>query len=217
MTSGISHRKKEIRNILQKRDFSELEKWAINTRNPLRTITSLLFDTDPLTCWRAIEALGKITALESKNNLENIRILIRRFFWMLNDESGNFCQYAPEAVGEILVNIPKLIKQYGDMLSPFLVEEPFEKGTRLAIARVAKIDKTCFTSPTIKQLIQSLENPDPDIRGTSIVALKALNAEEADDKIKALADDNAEIELYDFHSGELKRVTVGMLAQGSVN
>jgi HEAT repeat protein len=213
LSTGMRARKQDVIDILAKRDFDQLKLWAKQTRNPLRIMNSLLFESDPLICYRALEGLGIIAALKAEGNLENLRKLIRRFFWMMNDESGNIGWYAAEAIGEILRNVPELIAEYGHMLPQFLVEEPFEKGARIAIARVAEIDKSCFDIPVIKKLIQTLDDPDPYIRSTSIIALKALGAEEAREHINALADDKAVISLYDFKTGELSSITIEMLAK----
>jgi len=212
LSGGMRSRKEAIIKILLARDFTELKLWAQQTRNPLRVMNSLLFDNNPLICYRALEGLGIIAALEAKDNLEGLRKLIRSFFWMMNDESGNVGWYAPEAIGEILRNVPELIAEYGHMLPPFLIEEPFEKGTRIAIARVAEIDKACFDKPVIKKLIQTLNDPAPNIRGTSIIALKALGAEEAREQVRALADDNAIFNSYNFVTGEIDQITIGKLA-----
>ncbi len=217
VTTGIGRQKAAVRDLLQKRDTGGLETWTKKARNPLRVLSSFLYDDDSLLRWRAIEALGKTAAIEAKTDLESVRRLLRRFFWMMNDESGNFCRYAPEAIGEILRNVPGLISEYGSLLSPFLVEEPFESGTRTAIARVAEIDGSCFNPPTIKKLIQTLDDPNPDIRGSSIIALRALGVNEAKDRLEASTDDDGQIELFDFESGELILVTVGELARDSIS
>jgi HEAT repeat protein len=211
--SQTTARKKALRIILENRDFDELIRWADKSRNSMRTLTSFLFDADPLICMRAVEALGRVAALHAEKDLEHIRKLVRRFFWMMNDESGNVGWYAPEAIGDILRNIPRLIQEYAPMLPSFLIEEPFEKGTRIAIARIAEIDKSPFNVPTRKKLIQTLKDPDPYIRATSIIALKALGIEDAGGRIRALADDNSPVELYDFTTGHLEVVTIAKLAR----
>jgi hypothetical protein len=211
--SKTGSRKEVLRDILDKRDFDELLRWAKTTVNPIRTLTSFQFDSDPLICMRAVEALGVAVTIYADNELERLRKMIRRLFWMMNDESGNVGWYAAEAIGETLRNVPSLIREYAHMLPPFLVEEPFEKGTRIAIARVAEIDRSPFTIPTSKKLIQTLDDPDPYIRGTSIIALKALAVNDAVDKIKSLSDDNTEIELYDFDSGKMNKISIAELAR----
>lgn len=118
---------------------------------------------------------------------------------------------APQALGEILRNVPQLIDEYAPMLPPFLIEEPFEAGTRIAISRIAEIRKDVFPQPTIKKLVQTLNDPDPAIRGTSIIALKALEAAFPEDKLKKLLDDKTSIEIYDFTAGSMAQVTIAQL------
>ena len=209
--SNTRSRKDEVRDILVKRDFVKLLEWAKKTRNPIRTLTSFQFDPEPLICMRSVEALGRVATLYN-DDLEVLRKMVRRLFWMMNDESGNVGWYAAEAIGETLRNVPMLIAEYAGMLPSFLIEEPFEKGTRIAIARIAEIDKSQFNIPTCKKLISSLSDPSPEIRGSSIIALKALCVSEAEEHIAALVDDNTEITLYDFDTGEMKSVTIGNLA-----
>ncbi len=210
--SGMSARKQQVLDILQKRDFNELMMWAKSTRNPIRVLTSFQFDTDPLICMRAVEGLGVISVLY-KDKLDTLRKTVRGFFWNMNDESGNVGWYSAEAIGEVLRNVPELIPEYADMLPSFLIEEPFEKGTRIAIARIAEIDKSKFSVPTCKKLIQSLNDPNADIRGSSITALKALCMDEAREHVTKLSDDTAEIELYDFKSGKLQSIKISELAE----
>jgi HEAT repeat protein len=212
LVSGIVGKKLQIRQILYARDTIQLKNFAQNNRNPLRILTSLLFDNDPLTRWRAIEAIGIVSAIIAGDDLESVRRQVRRFFWMMNDESGNFCRYAPEAIGEMLANVPVLIPEYAQMLSAFLVEEPFERGARIAIARVAEIDRNAFGKPTMKKLAQTLNDPEPYIRGSSILALKAAGVYEAIERVKPLLADKNEIEIYDFNTGDLKRVPISEIA-----
>jgi HEAT repeat protein len=212
MPSAISRRKAAIRNSLAKNNLADIQNWSSADRNPLRALTSLLFDPEALIRWRAVQAIGRISGLIAKNDAAGPQRLIRRLFWMMNDESGNFCAHAPETIGEILYNIPPLITEYAPLLPAFLIEEPFEKGTRIAIARIAEINKSCFNKPVTKKLVQTLKDPDPEIRGASIIALRALGAAEAYQHVKRLADDMVEIEIYDFNIGELIRSTISQLA-----
>lgn len=212
-TSGrFNDRKQELEEILQGRDFEALLIWARKHRNPIRSLISFQFNPDPLLCMRAVEALGKVAVLYDPDDLEILRKTIGRFFWMMNDESGNVGWYSAESIGEVLHNVPALIPEYAHMLPSFLIEEPFEKGTRLAIARVAQVDKSPFDIPTVKKLVQSLEDLKPDIRGSSLIALKALQTENIEERVKMLRDDDSEIQLYNFATGNLDKVTIAELA-----
>jgi len=212
-TSPAARGKKAIKELLIADDRSAIRPWLIEARNPARLLTSYLFDDELLVRWRAAEALGLVAAHMAGSNNESVRRLLRRFFWMLNDESGNFCSMAPLAIGEILRNVSILIEEFAQLLPPFLVEEPFEAGTRLAISRIAEVRRDVFSGPTVKKLVQTLRDPDPAIRGTSLKALKALGVAIPSDKLKKLMGDDAVVEIYDFATGSMRLTTVAHLAE----
>ncbi|GAF78176.1 unnamed protein product, partial [marine sediment metagenome] len=123
-------------------------------------------------------------------------------------ESGGICWYAPEAIGEILVNIPKLRDQFVTVLCSFIKEEPFERGVHRALSRMARFaPDTLADMPS--NLIESLDDPDPVIRGHACEILGLLRAGMAEDKLESLKDDKTEYKCYDFGTRELVRISVG--------
>ncbi len=171
-----------------------------------------MYDNDRLICRRAVEALGIAAGLEAERSLKNARRLIRRLLWTMNDESGSICWYAPEAIGEVLINVPSLIDEYGPLLLAFLQEEPFERGTHWAVARVASLRPDIYEDD-VNRLVRSLDNPDPDIRGYTLIALKLINAQSAAGKAEHLKADTANVSIYDFDVGMIREVSVASLAE----
>ena len=162
---------------------------------------------------RAVRLIGMAAGNQAVKDLEPVRRLIRRFFWMMNDESGNVGWKAPETIGEILHDVPQLIAEYSRLLSSFLDQEPFRTGVRIAVSRIASIDKSFFDEVTERKLTESLEDDNPDVRGTSIIALKALDVNIAESIKMKLASDQAEMKYFDFERGEMTMTTVGELAK----
>jgi len=142
--SGNRRNGYELRELLEKKSYKELLNWAVQNRNPLRPLSSLLFDEDSLIRFRAIEVLGKVAAIEYKKDPERVRRQIGRFLWLMNDESGGICWNAPQAIGEILYNVPDLIPEYGPILTSYFDEEPFEVGSRWGVARAALKNSDTF-------------------------------------------------------------------------
>jgi len=203
-------RKESVRALLLARDREEITAWARRERNPFRPVTSLLFDSDEQIRWRAIEALGWIAEQEYAKDPERVRRFIRRILWLMNDESGGICWNGPEVIGEVVRNVPPLVSEYGQLLPSFFAEEPFEAGSRWAVARVAQADKAIFLSSG-DALLTSLDHPDSDIRGYSLLALNALDypiSQEYKDKLKG---DSSVLSIYDFHSGRLLRKQIAEL------
>jgi hypothetical protein len=161
-----------------------------------------LFAANELVRWRAIEAIGWIAGQEHVKEPERVRRFIRRILWLMNDESGGICWNGPEVIGEVLFNVPQLGQEYGQLLPGFFAEEPFEVGSRWAVARVALVDKAIFL-PNVDALVASLDHSNSDIRGFSLIALNALNhpiSTEYKDRLKA---DHSVLSIYDFKSGQL--------------
>ena len=215
-TQKHRHRKQVVRTLLAERDMEAIEDWIVNERSPLRPLSSLLFDNEELIRWRAIEALGKAAAHEWRRDPERVRRQIRSFFWLMNDESGGICWNAPEAIAEILYNIPELIDEYGLQLPSFFVEEPFEYGSRWAVARLSKKDNSSFVSAA-SDLATSLKEGDGAIRGMSLLALTAMGSAAARTEAASLTEDDHPVTIYNFDTGNFDMSTVGELARNYLN
>jgi hypothetical protein len=207
--------KQEIRRLLEEKNKEKLLGWAESDRSAVRTLTSLLFDAEPTISYRAAEALGWVSALEFQKRPEKVRQLLRRLFWMMNDESGNVGWRAPEAIGEILFNNPPLITEYAPVLGSYLNEEPFEKGVRIAISRTAEVDGDALRN-LAGVLAGSLDSGDANIRGLSIMALTVIGDTSAESKIKALSDDNDSFSFYDFKAGQFAALKVSEAVQAYI-
>ncbi len=211
--SAVNRRKDDIIRYLRERDFNSLLQWAQSQRTSIRTISSLLFDSDPLVRWRAIEGIGLIAGLKAQHDTESVRRLIRRLLWLMSDESGGICWYAPEAIGEILVNVPQMRAEFIHVLVSFADEEPFEAGVRWAIYRLAPVVKTNSEQYQVlkeqtDRIKATLSHDNPRIRGTSVLALRALGVKIIPGKIKSSSDTDDTFPFYDYDSGKLRDIKV---------
>ncbi len=206
--SGHKSKKEILKEILADRDPERLIQWSRKERNPLRILTSMLFEEDRLIVWRSIEAIGIVAPEIAKKDIEKIRRQIQRYFWMMNDESGALCWYGPEAIGEILANIDRFLEDFAVILSSFLVEEPFEAGSRWAMARL--VTKRELPPKVMEhyrlfepKIIESLKDPDPRIRGNALILIKALKLQIPGNIYRKLREDDESFDYYDFETGEL--------------
>jgi hypothetical protein len=194
------------------RDLRAITDWARRDGRTTQMLVALLYEQDELLRWRAVEAIGRVAAVIAEADPEPIRDLLRRLLWSMNDESGTLGWHSPEAIGEILVNVPPLIDEFGTLLPAFLWEEPFERGTHWAVARVARLRPDIYAD-RIDELMPSLEASDPYIRGCAVVALGLLGAEPTVATATALRNDRAAVRLYDFESGQMREVSVAKLVK----
>lgn len=206
-------RKATLREILVSRDHAALLAWGKSERHATRTVFSALFEADDLLRWRAIEALGLLAGQESGRDLERVREWLRRLLWNMNDESGGLMWHGAEAIGEILMQVEKLIPEFVVILHSFHREEPFEAGTYMALARIATLEPQ-RVKEFVPFLCQGLTDADPRIR-THAARILALVGEDrathpAWDTVLA---DETPLTLYDHAAGELRNTTVAAHAQ----
>jgi len=198
--------------LLQAHDPGGIVAWARQNPRALSTLSSLLFETDDLLRWRAVEALGLAAAAKAERDPEPVRNLLRRLVFSLNEDSGMAGWHSPEAIGEILARVPALIDEYGLILVSFLHQSPFARGAHWAVARAAEVRPEAFRR-SVGDLVASLSSADPYLRGFAAKALRALSWPAAKEPLQRLRDDPGALRQYDFKSGELQETTVGKLAQ----
>ena len=207
---SLQARKNALRKVLSTRDLTEIRGWAVSERNPLRMLFSFTYDPDELIRWRAVEAIGLVAGDQANTNLDKVRDVIRHLLWLMNDESGGLSPLAPEMIGEILVNVPSLIEEYGPLLPSFLQEEPFVRGSHLAIWRVAMVRPGVF-GDAIEQFRLSLVDTDPAVRAYAARTIMAIDMVQSEGIKMQLCRDDASFSFYEFESGKLRHTTVARM------
>lgn len=207
---AVTKHKAVVRTLLEQRDLDGVVAWSGTIRSPFRPLLSHAYDPDELIRWRAVEAIGRVAAKLSRSNPETVRELIRRLFWLMNDESGGLCRIAPEIIGETLVRVPQLIDEYALILPSFLLEEPFERGSHWALWRLSCLRTDLFAKATTA-LLQSLNHPDPAIRAFSALTLDLIEGRSAGESAAGLKDATDSMSLYNMENGQLMTTTVGAL------
>jgi len=200
-------RKAKVRTLLENRDLQGIETWTRESRRALSTLFSLTFDKDQLIKWRAIEATGLAAAVVAEQNEERVKDFLRRLLWLMNDESGGLGWHAPEAIGEVVFNIPKLAVEYGIILTSFLKEEPFERGSHFSLVRIGILQPEAILA-CAPVLTASLKEKDPAIRAFACQALRIAGSEIPSNALHMLAQDKEAFHVYDFKKGNLQAVTV---------
>jgi len=209
-------RKAKVRELLAAGNLETVIEWCREDRGLVRSLSALLFDREPLMCWKAIEALGRASAIVFTDDPERVREVIRRQLWQMNDESGNVGWYAAEAVGEILYNVPDLIGAFAEILPAFFVEEPFERGAHWSVARVASLKPETYRLLADK-IAMSLGSPDATIRLYTLWILKHLKASSTAGPVRRLLEDDARVSYYDMEKGEFVETTVGRAAEETLD
>jgi len=194
--------KKKVRELLIDYRVDEIVGYFDNEPRVRRALMSLLFDKDPGICMRAVFALGKVSGLEAKTDMEAVRETIRKILWQMGEESGGLCWYGSEAIGEILINVPELVNDFWNILVVYTKEEPFERGSYRALFRLAG-EYGKLGDDIIEAFVNGLSESDPAIRIYSLLGLSRIGADETEIADR-LVGDNATAEIFDNETGEFK-------------
>jgi HEAT repeat protein len=165
-------------------------------------LIGLLTDSNETVKWRAVRALGQLTAQMFSEDPEGARKVIRQLIWNLNEESGGIGWGMPEALGEILAAVPALREGNSGLLAAYLVEEgclleneQLQKGVIWGLGRLKFLDQA-LKDKVIPFLLQALKNSDLSIRGTAAWALGELDAPEAVHHLKSCQGEIRMVKLF---------------------
>jgi hypothetical protein len=178
---------------------------------------SFLCSMEELVKWRAVTALGRVISDLAESDLESARVMIRRFIWNLNDESGGIGWGCPESMAEAMAQNERLAQEYGCILMSYiqpqgnyLEHEGLQRGVLWGVGRLANA-RPQLMQTAAEFLLPYLESDDPNLRGLAVWAASPILIPKAIRKLKELVRDPAGLVLY--RDGSLAQCTVGRLAR----
>ncbi len=220
---SIRKLKKKIYRLLVKNDSAEgLE--AIR-RYPARQVVNPLFSFiqsgDELVKWRAVTALGAVVADLAANEMESARVVMRRFIWNLNDESGGIGWGSPEAMGEIMARHQGLAAEYAKIIvsyiqphGNFIEHELLQRGVLWGLGRLARA-RPRLVNEAAGFLRPYLESDDPTLRGLAAWTAGAIGDESTAPLLQSLLNDETTVNI--FLADRLVACPVSRLASEALN
>lgn len=174
----------------------------------------------------AVSCFGRLVPAMADRDPEAARVVMRRFLWSLNDESGGIGWGAPEAMAEIMCHSDTLRHEYLHMLISYMrqdgdelfqdgnfVELPMlQRGVLWGIGRLAQ----CHPGEMLGQHLSAdlaayLRSPDPQVAGLAVWALGLLGTGADAAAIVTFRGNGTEVRLY--LDGILATPTVSQLAE----
>jgi hypothetical protein len=188
--------------------------------NPLM---SYLLHPDEEVRWRSVIAIGAVVTHLAEEDIERARVIMRRFMWTLNDESGGIGWGAPESMAETMAHHEGLAREYASVfisyLNPegnFLEYELLQRGLLWGLVRLASVHPGLF-SGAAQYLGPYLESRDAPTRGFAAWAAGLFRGRDYREKLSALLPDGSRVRVYtdsgfEAHSvGELAAKALSML------
>lgn len=188
----------------------------IPARRAVNPLFTLFCDRDPLLRWRAVTAMGAVVASLAEKEPESARVVMRRFMWNLNEESGGVGWGCPEAMGESTARSALLADEFGCILTSYL----WRRGNFLEFSAIQPgvlwgMGRLGYARPNVIGDCAARVNPfltaeDAVRRGLAAWAAGAIGNAESIPHLTRL---RADVECLDFYdAGQLTRVTVSELA-----
>jgi HEAT-like repeat len=219
--------KKQVLTVLAGSDLekirSELGKY--DEHGLVNPLFSALLRPEELLRWHTVTLFGEVVSRLADKDMEASRIVMRRFLWSLNDESGGIGWGAPEAMAEAMVHHDRLCDEYLHMLISYMLPDgeqehqdgnylelpALQRGLLWGIGRLAEKRAALLREKeVVPSLLTYLSSPDAEVRGLAARALGLLQAVPAVEELKQLLDDGGQVRVY--QGGVVMVTTVMALA-----
>ena len=218
----------EVLELLGQRNLESIS--ARLRQLPPKDVINALFSAicreDQRVKWHAVSCMGEAVASLASQDLEAARIVMRRFLWSLNDESGGIGWGAPECMAEAMSCYSVLAAEYAHMLisymredgeehcqdGNFLEHQLLQRGLLWGVARLSRCEPALMKSKGAGDEIgKYLHSSDPETRGLAALAVSSLGMTDTFSFLHEMTADTSEFSLYD--RGRFEAVTVGQLAR----
>lgn len=192
--------------LLEAGDFPALAALAGREPGIAFKLAGFLFSPGELLHWRAVEGLGYVAASQP----EQVRKVINRLLYQLNEDSGSFGWLAAAALGEIGRHHLPLVEDILPMFCGFLEEEFSRRPMLWGLGRLWEVHPRALEE-AVPLLLVFLKDPDPQVRGLAAWCLGRVDPPGAAEALRGLLGDDGAVELYDRE--QLRRTSVGQLAR----
>jgi hypothetical protein len=219
------------RHILELLEQSRLEEiYHFFETNPQHLVLNSLFGAlcNPVETvrWNSICSFGLVVPSLAEKNIEDARIVMRRFLWSLNDESGGIGWGAPESLAEIMCHCRQLRHEYLHILISYMCrdgEEIFQDGNYLELPMlqrgliwgVGRLSQYHLDEMAKQNIVENvvcyLSSPDKNVAGMALWTLGLLNAQSTRGEISAFIGRSDLVAI--FRDNFLREVEIGHLAE----
>lgn len=223
--------KKEVLALLAGNDLARAreELGRFDEQGLVNPLFSALYRPEEMLRWHTVTIFGEVLNRLAERDMEAARIVMRRYLWSLNDESGGIGWGAPEAMAEAMYHHDRLCDEYLHMLISYMRQDgPLEhqdgnflelpelqRGVLWGICRLAeKRADLLVEKDVVPDLRSYLVSEDPTVRGLAAKALGLLGTGDLADSLRPLLNDERTVRLY--QDGQVSVVTVAELAGDSL-
>ena len=204
---------------------------SLAASHPQRLVSPLfgaLCSASPYVKWHAVTCFGLTASRIADHSLERVRVIMRRFLWSLNDESGGIGWGAPEAMAEVMAGLDRMAEEYHRLLFSFvrpmsgpdnyLEMSSLREGAYWGAARLGQ-SRPDLLAPYSDLFVQAMQaETSLFARGCICLALQAASPgdEQSRQALLAAAEEKTAFALYwnkSFQQTSLAELAAGALQQ----
>ena len=181
-------------------DFGQVMDAFAKSPRTLSTLITCTYSEDPLVCWRAIDAVGRIAERYCSARPSSFRKYLRRLFWTMSGEAGIVSPHAPELIGEIVRSDMKEFAEFIPLTVSLMKLEPedlppFLPGILHALWRIGQAAPAALED-AFRDIEASLGSKDPQARAMAIRCLSLPAFSQSLTGHPELAGDKEKIRIY---------------------
>ncbi len=180
--------------------------------------------------WHGVSGFGTVVASLAQKDAEAARIVMRRFLWNLNDESGGIGWGIPEAMGEVMAHNDMLFDEYHHMLLSYMREDgpeiyangnylelpALQRGVLWGVARlIDSRPQEMIALRVAEDVCKYLSSDDQVVRAMASWCIGLCGEGQCLEAIKALYDNPVVFTFY-WHN-TFEEISVGAMAQRALS
>jgi HEAT repeat protein len=169
-------------------------------------LLQFLYNPEDLLYWRALEGLGYVAGAHP----EQVKRVITRLLWLLNEDSGSFGWGAAAALGEIGRHRLSLVAEIIPMFCGFLEEEFSRTPMLWGVGRLAEVAPERLNE-VLPMIVPFLTSAEAQVRALAAWTLGKARYGAAAPKLQELLKDDRPVAIYDRE--ELHRTTVARVGR----
>jgi hypothetical protein len=215
--------KRRVLAALREPDWEErLQSLGLADQTLVAPLFTSLYSKDRTIRWHGVSAFGSVVPAIAEQAMERARVIMRRFIWNLNDESGGIGWGSPEAMGEIMARHSRLAGEYHRILLTYIVHKegpdnflehlPLREGAYWGAARLTQA-RPGLVRPFLAYLVHGLRTEQSAYCLAHLcLCLQSLGPDPRQglERLDALRGDRRHLSVY--WNREFMRTSVGELA-----
>lgn len=205
--------KNEVRQLVDAGDIDALVDLAFDDIKVLWFMQRLLYDPDEASRWRTSHIIGQVCGRLSTRQPGSVSDLLHRLFEACSDSAATNWGLL-ETIGAIVAARPDMFGAFTRHLLRYTSHPTTRNQVIWSFGTIAEKRPDLIRATSFYQLLQLVEDPDPQLRGLMLRLLGRLRASESMSTMEMLSDDPAPVTYYE--NGAPVQTTVGELAREAI-